>query len=139
MKEFKYLINGNLYTATLVKMKEDVTEIDVNGKSYSVTSCNSNKKPVVYSRPAQASEPVGSPPAAASGQVKAVKAPLPGNIMSIDCKVGDTVKRGQKIIVLEAMKMENTIPADIDGKVSEILVRKGDTVLEGVDLVILLS
>ena len=57
--------------------------------------------------------------------------------MSIDCKVGDVVKRGQKILVLEAMKMENNINADRDGKIVEIKVNKGDSVLEGADLVVI--
>jgi biotin carboxyl carrier protein len=137
MKEFKYLINGNLYTATLIKMKENAAEIDVNGTTYTVTPYKGTKKRVAYSRPAQASAPVESAPAAANGQAKVIVSPLPGSILSIDCKVGDTVKKGQKIIVLEAMKMENTIPANMDGTVSEILVNKGDTVLEGAELVIL--
>ena len=63
--------------------------------------------------------------------------PLPGVILSVDCKVGDTVKRGQKILVLEAMKMENNINADRDGKIVEIKVNKGDSVLEGADLVVI--
>ncbi|WP_301027085.1 acetyl-CoA carboxylase biotin carboxyl carrier protein subunit, partial [Parabacteroides goldsteinii] len=58
-------------------------------------------------------------------------------ILSVDCKVGDTVKRGQKILVLEAMKMENNINADRDGKITEIKVNKGDSVLEGADLVVI--
>ena len=92
-------------------------------------------------RPAQApttaaGEPVISRPANAS-VAGAVKSPLPGVILSIDCKVGDVVKRGQKILVLEAMKMENNINADRDGKIVEIKVNKGDSVLEGADLVVI--
>lgn len=136
MKEFKYLINGNLYTATLVKMKENAAEIEVNGKLYNVTTPQATRKPVAYSRPAQAAAPVVNASAKA-GAAKAIQSPLPGSILSIDCKVGDVVKKGQKVIVLEAMKMENVIPADRDGTVAEILVHKGDTVLEGADLIIL--
>ena len=73
----------------------------------------------------------------AGGAAGAVRSPLPGVILSVDCKVGDTVKRGQKLLVLEAMKMENTIPADRDGKIVEVKVNKGDSVLEGADLVII--
>jgi len=72
-----------------------------------------------------------------SGGKGAIKSPLPGVILSIDCKAGDTVKKGQKLLVLEAMKMENTIQADRDGEVAEIKVNKGDSVLEGTDLIIL--
>ena len=66
-----------------------------------------------------------------------MKSPLPGVILDIKIKEGDTVKRGQTIIILEAMKMENNINANKDGKVAEIKVNKGDSVLEGTDLVII--
>lgn len=72
-----------------------------------------------------------------SSSAGAVKSPLPGVILSLDCKVGDTVKRGQKIAVLEAMKMENNINADRDGKILEVKVNKGDSVLEGADIVVI--
>ena len=66
-----------------------------------------------------------------------MKSPLPVVILDIKVKEGDTVKRGQTIIILEAMKMENNINANKDGKVAEIKVNKGDSVLEGTDLVII--
>ena len=96
---------------------------------------------VTLKRPVQApttasGAPVVSRPAT-SGAAGAVKSPLPGVILSVDCKFGDTVKRGQKILVLEAMKMENNINADRDGKIVEIKVNKGDSVLEGADLVVI--
>jgi biotin carboxyl carrier protein len=58
-------------------------------------------------------------------------------ILDIVVKVGDVVKMGQKVLLLEAMKMENVINADHDGKVLEIKVAKGDSVLEGVDLMVI--
>ena len=58
-------------------------------------------------------------------------------ILDIKVNVGDTVKKGQVIIILEAMKMENNINADKDGKITAINVNKGDSVLEGTDLVII--
>ena len=61
----------------------------------------------------------------------------PGVILDIKVNVGDTVKKGQVIIILEAMKMENNINADKDGKITAINVNKGDSVLEGTDLVII--
>jgi biotin carboxyl carrier protein len=57
--------------------------------------------------------------------------------LQVKCNVGDTVKRGQTLIILEAMKMENNINADRDGKIIEIKVHKGDSVLEGADLVVI--
>ncbi|MFA7201298.1 MAG: acetyl-CoA carboxylase biotin carboxyl carrier protein subunit, partial [Bacteroidales bacterium] len=63
--------------------------------------------------------------------------PLPGVILEVTVKEGDTVKSGQKLVVLEAMKMENNIEADRDGVVTSIKVSKGDSVLEGAPLIIL--
>jgi len=142
MKSFKYTINGNTYKVHINSVVDDVAEVEVNGTPYNVKMEKPAKKQMVtLKRPAQA-------PTNASGELVitrqaapsvagAVKSPLPGVILSVDCKVGDTVKRGQKILVLEAMKMENNINADRDGKIVEIKVNKGDSVLEGADLVVI--
>ncbi len=142
MKSFKYTINGNEYKVHINSIVDDIAEVEVNGTPYSVKMEKPAKKQMVtLKRPAQApttpaGEPVVARPAS-SGAAGAVKSPLPGVILSIDCKVGDVVKRGQKILVLEAMKMENNINADRDGKIVEIKVNKGDSVLEGADLVVI--
>ena len=88
------------------------------------------------SRPAApAAAPVASAPVASSGGGHEIKSPLPGVILDITVKVGDEVKRGDKLVVLEAMKMENDIKADMDGKVISISVQKNDNVQEGATLV----
>ena len=141
MKSFKYTINGNVYKVHINSVEQDIAEVEVNGTPYSVKMEKPAKKQMVaLKRPAQApttasGEPVVSRPA--GGAAGAVRSPLPGVILSVDSKVGDTVKSGQKLLELEAMKMENTIPADRDGKIVEIKVNKGDSVLEGADLVII--
>ena len=66
-----------------------------------------------------------------------MRSPLPGVILEVCVNVGDTVKTGQKVAVLEAMKMENVIPATHDGKVTAIKVNKGDSILEGAEIVII--
>ena len=137
MKQYKYTINGNLYNVTVNKIEDTIAEVEVNGTPYKILMDKPTKKQVVtLKRPAQALTTVISRPTSSSS-TKAVKSPLPGVILSIDCKVGDVVKKGQKILVLEAMKMENTIPADQDGTIAEIKVNKGDSVLEGAELVII--
>ena len=96
-------------------------------------------KPVarpVTTAPAAPTAPVVKPAAASSGK-SGVKSPLPGVILDIKVNVGDTVKKGQVVIILEAMKMENNINADKDGKITAINVSKGESVLEGTDLVII--
>jgi len=143
MKQFKYTINGNLYNVTVNKIEDTIAEVEVNGTPYKVLMDKPAKKQVVtIKRPAQAptsasGAPVIARPASpAAGGGTTIKSPLPGVILTIDCKVGDKVKKGQKLLVLEAMKMENTIPSDIEGEVVEIKVNQGESVLEGADLVI---
>ena len=135
MKSFKYTINGNVYKVHINSIVEDVAEVEVKMEK------PAKKQMVTLKRPAQApttasGEPVISRPAASTTK-GAVKTPLPGVILQIKCNVGDTVKRGQTLLVLEAMKMENNINADRDGKIIEIKVNKGDSVLEGADLVVI--
>ena len=70
-------------------------------------------------------------PAAPAGEGTPVTAPMTGNILDVKVNVGDTVSEGQPVIVLEAMKMENDVPASKSGKVTSITVKKGDTVNTG--------
>ena len=145
MKEYKYKINGNLYNVTIGDIEENIAHVEVNGTPYNVEMEKAPKKttsvkPVV--RPVHTDAPTApttpfAKPAAVSGGKSGVKSPLPGVILDIKVKVGDAVKKGQTIIILEAMKMENNINADKDGKITAINVNKGDSVLEGTDLVII--
>ena len=142
MKSFKYTINGNVYKVHINSVVDDIAEVEVNGTPYQVKMEKPAKKQMVtLKRPAPApttatGEPVVTRQAAPTTQ-GAVKTPLPGVILQVKCNVGDTVKRGQTLIILEAMKMENNINADRDGKIIEIKVHKGDSVLEGADLVVI--
>ena len=144
MKEYKYKINGNLYNVVIGDIEDNIAHVEVNGTHYTVEMEKKPKaapapKPVARpvakpaAAPAPASAPVSKPAAAKSG----VKSPLPGVILDIKVKEGDEVKKGQTVIILEAMKMENSINADKDGKVTAINVSKGESVLEGTDLVII--
>ena len=144
MKEYKYKINGNLYNVVIGDIEDNIAHVEVNGTHYTVEMEKKPKaaapapKPVAHpaAKPAAAAPaaaPATKPAAAKSG----VKSPLPGVILDIKVKEGDEVKKGQTIIILEAMKMENSINADKDGKVTAINVSKGESVLEGTDLVII--
>ena len=131
MKQYKYKINGNLYNVTVNDPEENIVNVEVNGTPYKVeldkpAPKTDNGAPVVQ-------RPVGG----TTGKKDGVKSPLPGVILDIRVKEGDTVKKGQTVIILEAMKMENNINAHKDGKISEIKVKQGDSVLEGTDLVII--
>ena len=144
MKEYKYKINGNLYNVVIGDIEENIAHVEVNGTHYTVEMEKKPKaapapKPVVRPATKPAAAPAAAPAAkpAAGGAKSGVKSPLPGVILDIKVNVGDAVKKGQTIIILEAMKMENSINADKDGKIAAINVNKGESVLEGTDLVII--
>lgn len=138
MKSFKYTINGNVYKVVINRIEDTIAEVEVNGTPYKVEMNKPTKKQVVtINRPAQTTTPPVARPQQATTGSSALRSPLPGIILEIHCKTGDAVKKGQKLLILEAMKMENVINADRDGVVKEIKVNKGDSVLEGADLVII--
>ncbi len=83
----------------------------------------------------EAGSKIISTPAKSSGAATPIKAPLPGGVLDITVKVGDTIKNGDTVVVLEAMKMENNIHSDKSGVVKTIEVSKGDSVLEGAVLI----
>ena len=138
MKEYRYKINGNLYKVAVGDIEENNVRVEVNGTAYMV-ELEKKKAPKIKPVLRAASTSPAAPPPAISrpapiGGVSAVRSPLPGVILEIKVKEGDTVKRGQTLLVLEAMKMENDIKADRDGKVTAIKVSKGESILEGTDL-----
>ena len=145
MKEYKYKINGNLYNVVIGDIEDNIAHVEVNGTHYTVEMEKKPKaapapKPVVRPAAKPAAAPAAAAPVAkpaAGGGKSGVKSPLPGVILDIKVKEGDEVKKGQTLIILEAMKMENSINADKDGKVTAINVSKGESVLEGTDLVII--
>ena len=146
MKVFKYKINGSPYRVVVQSSDKETVELEVNGTPYVVELEQKDKKPISQiqrvTKPAaatQASAPKATPvaPAAPSGGANAVNSPLPGIVLEIKVKVGDTVKKGDTIMILEAMKMENNIQANSDGTVSKVSVEKGASVLEGTELIVI--
>ena len=142
MKEYKYKINGNEYAVAINEVCDTTAKVTVNGAEYTVEwEKPVEEKPVVKVQPAAAkpaTAPAAAKPAAtAAVNGYAIKTPLPGVIIDVKVNVGDAVAKGQTVVVLEAMKMENNINADRDGKVVAIQVAKGDTVADGTVLVVL--
>ena len=138
MKNFKYTINGKIYEVVIDRMKDNIADVEVNGRYYKVAiNKPDQKRAAVIQRPAQTDLPpvIRSPQTVVGTSV--VHAPLPGIILNIDCKTGDTVKKGQQLMVLEAMKMENAINADRNGVIKEIKVNSGDSVLAGAELILI--
>ncbi len=108
--------------------------ITVNGKAFDVAveEITDPNAPVQAAAPAApAAAPKAAPaaaPAQAAGAGTKVSAPMPGTILDVKVNTGDSVTKGQVLMVLEAMKMENDIVAPCDGKVTSVVVKKGDTV-----------
>lgn len=160
MKEYKYKINGNEYSVAIIDLEGDKAAVEVNGVSYQVDILTEGytapaprpaAKPAAAPAPAPAAAPAApapapqpiapaapaAEPAAPAGKGTAVQSPLPGVILDIKVAVGDQVKAGQTVAILEAMKMENNINAECDGAITAIKVSKGDNILEGSDIVII--
>ena len=143
MKEYKYTINGNKYDVAINEVNDTTAKVTVNGEEYTVEwEKPVEEKPVVKvqpvaAKPTAAKAPAAQPAAAAAVSGHAIKTPLPGVIIDVKVNVGDTVAKGQTVVVLEAMKMENNINADREGKVTAIQVAKGDTVADGAELIVL--
>lgn len=136
MKEYKFKINGNDYTVAINSIEGNIADVTVNGAAYKVEMENA---PAVAAVPAPVSAapaaPAAAPAPAPAGAAKVIEAPLPGVIIEVSVKEGQAVKAGQKVAVLEAMKMENEIQAECDGTVTAIHVAKGDQVVEGSKLI----
>ena len=132
MKEYKYKINGTRFNVAVGDVVDNKVHVEVNGTPYDVEL---DKAPATANKVSPLVKPKA--PAAAAGPGTAVKSPLPGTIMSINVNVGDAVKAGDTVCVLEAMKMENDIHCATSGTVKQILVGVGDAILEGTDIMII--
>ena len=141
-KEYKYTINGNQYEVAIGDIEGTIATVTVNGEEYKVEwepEAEPEKKKPVLGKPA-AAESTTSEESASSANANtnnAVKAPLPGVITSIEVAVGDEVKVGDTLLVLEAMKMANNIESEKDGKIAAILVKPGQSVMEDDPLVVI--
>lgn len=137
MRKFIINVNGNSYEVEVEEVKDGVAAAPSTVQKTSVQPA----APVQKSEPAAAStaKPVEPPKAAASVPAGGLKitSPMPGNIWDIKVSTGDTIKKGDVVLILEAMKMENEIMAPKDGKIASIHVTKGATVNSGDVLVVM--
>lgn len=145
MKEYKYKVKGAEYVVKINDVEGNLAKVEVNGIPFDVELDRPMNvlhtpvvRPVAHVHHAPAAAPTAEPaaqPEVHAGSGTAVRAPLPGTINAINVAVGQDVKKGQTVVVLEAMKMENNITAECDGKVTAVHVSKGDSVREGAILV----
>ena len=148
MKNYKFTINGNKYSVEVGDIDNNMVDVEVNGSAYKVEletqiQAPAKAKPVVKVSTATPKASAAAPtanvknaPAAATASGATLKSPLPGVILDVFCKEGDSVKAGQRLFLLEAMKMENNIDAEKDGVVKEVRVHRSDSVMEGDVLVV---
>lgn len=149
MKQYKYKIGGLQYDVTIDSIKGNIAQVEVNGIPFEVEMQGSTlveedlptqaaaDAPAAAPAAAQPAAPAAAPaavPAAGPGEGAPVKAPLPGVVAKILVAMGQSVKKGETVLVLEAMKMENNITAEADGAVTGICVAAGDSVMEGTTL-----
>ena len=144
MKTYNFKIYGNKYAVEVGEIEDNMIDVTVNGAPYKVELDMELKprtvKPVVQvAAPpkVQAAAPAQKvAPAAPTGGGGTLTSPLPGTVLDVFVRPGDAVKVGQRLLLLEAMKMENNIDADRDGVVKEVKVSKSDAVMEGQVLVV---
>ena len=140
MRTYKFKINGNEYNVEINSVEGNIADVTVNGASYKVemdtpVAPAPAAAPATPATSAPAPAPASAPAAAPAGPGKVITSPLPGVIIEVSVKEGQAVKAGQKVAVIEAMKMENEIQASCDGTITAVLVNKGDSVLEGAEIV----
>ncbi len=132
MKSYKFTINGNTFEVDVISVEGTTAQIEVNGTTFEVEIHGQTRQvkspPVVVKQ--QVKEPKKEIEKKAGQSKTTIKAPLPGLILNILVKPGDTVSKGQKLYVMEAMKMENEIKAERDGVITAVMVTEGQSVLQ---------
>lgn len=138
MKKFDFTIKGNKYHVHLKDFEDNMATIEVNGSEYSVQVHQEVAKPKTPKlvRKAVVNKPGEGTIKRAAGSAN-VKAPLPGNIFKIMVAVGDQIAKGDTVLIMEAMKMENEVKAEKEGVVKEIKVSEGDAVLQSDVLIVM--
>lgn len=131
MKKFEFNIRGNKYDVRIKSLDDNIAKVEVNGSSYEVELLQEVKVPKTPKL--VRAQPIATPPKnlAPAGKLNVVKAPLPGIIFKTLVKEGDTVKVGDTLLILEAMKMENNILSEKAGIIRALKVKEGDSVFQG--------
>lgn len=142
MKNYKFTIHGIQYEVEINSVEDQVINLNLNGTPYEVKVDKEIKqvKTPKLVRPVAVPSTEGDAKVArtnSSASVSEIKSPLPGTVLDVMVKEGDTVKVGQRLLLLEAMKMENNIDSDKAGVVKTVKVRKGDAVMEGDVLIVM--
>jgi biotin carboxyl carrier protein len=125
MKNFKFTINGNVYEVGIEAAENGKSNVNVNGKSYVVEVEADVMQATAVRRP------VATPGATSKTTSGIMKSPLPGKVLKVLVAEGQVVKRGDVLMVIESMKMENNIAAQADGVIRSIKVAAEQSILQG--------
>lgn len=145
MKKFKFSIDNNPFEVSVTELENGQIDVAVNGSNYIVTIDREKPKaaapapkaapkataPAAAPKAAAPAAPAAAPAAApvATGSVKTVKSQLPGSVTKLIAEVGQAVKKGDTVLMIEAMKMENEIKAECDGTIAKFYVEAGKSVM----------
>jgi len=134
MKKFKFTIRGNEYEVNIENIENNIAEIEVNGTNYTVelhTEMKTTKTPkLVRSMVPPPTRKEQKLPKTIGSKLNVVKSPLPGIILKILVSEGQEIKKGDNLMIMEAMKMENNVLSEKDGVIASIKVKEGDTVMQ---------
>ena len=134
-KGFSFIIGGQKYDTTVKEKEPNIAEVVVNGTSFIVEFKKNESKKVKAARPvAPTTTTVAAAPAQPAGAAT-VKSPLPGSIVKVMVKPGDSVKKGDTLLTMESMKMENIVASEYTGTVKNVLVQPGQNVMQDDKLV----
>lgn len=131
MKEFKFTIDGKEYSAAVNELEDNFAEVTLNGKTYMIELEKTPAAAISARRPAALKAPI----AVAPDGLFTVRSPLPGSIMKVLVKTGQAVKKGDVLLTMESMKMENNVMAEADGTVKNVFVEPGNNVMQDDKLV----
>lgn len=140
MKKFKFIIDGIKYEVSVDEIEQNVASIEVNGTPFTVEIEREQKvlptaplRPIKQAASAPQSATCATEPTKSDSFI--VKSPLPGSVMKVLVTVGQSVKRGDVLLTMESMKMENNILAEKDGVIKALFVEPGKNVLQDDKLV----
>lgn len=135
MKKFKFTIRGNVYEVEIQGFEENIAKVEVNGTLYDVEvhkEIKTSKTPTLVrlENPTPTRKEQKIQRQVSKTVNVSIIAPLPGTILQVFVKEGDEVTLGQKLLIMEAMKMENNVLSEKAGVIQKIAVKPGDTVLQ---------
>ncbi len=133
MKEFQFTIDGRKYETTVNEIEDSVAEVTVNGTTFHVTIDQAKKATSI--RPTTGRANVAAPRNTQPAGTVVVKSPLPGSIVKVVAAAGQAVKKGDLLLTMESMKMENQITSEYEGTIKNVLVQAGQNVMQDDKLV----